>query len=53
MKKNVPFTVFKDWSSILDQVKEIVAGKVTVAQAAKEGYEQYQKSAAGLNGQAK
>ena len=41
--KNVPFTVFEDWSSILDKVKEIVAGKTTVQQAAKEGYEQYQK----------
>lgn len=49
----MPFTVFEDWSTILDQVKDIVAGKTTVQEAANEGYEQYKKGAAGLNGHAK
>ena len=52
-RENVPFTVFEDWSSILDQVKGIVEGKTTVEEAAKEGFEQYKRGAAGLNGHAK
>ena len=51
-RENVPFTVFEDWSSILEQVRDIVEGKVTVDQAAHEGYAQY-KSGAALNGHAK
>lgn len=53
MKKNVPFTVFEDWSSILTKCKQIVEGKKTVQEAAKEGVEDYQKGAAGLNGAAR
>lgn len=53
VKENVPFTVFEDWSSILESVKQIVAGKLSVHDAAKEGYEQYKKGEAGLNGHAK
>ncbi|EMC91684.1 hypothetical protein BAUCODRAFT_152078 [Baudoinia panamericana UAMH 10762] len=53
VKEDVPFTVFEDWSTILEKVKEIVAGKTTVQDAAREGYEAYQKGEAGLNGQAK
>ncbi|KXL49248.1 hypothetical protein M433DRAFT_151865 [Acidomyces richmondensis BFW] len=52
VKQKVPFTVFEDWSSILDTVKEIVSGQITVQEAAKRGYEQYQKGEAGLNGHA-
>lgn len=52
VKQNVPFTVFEDWSSILDKVKEIVEGKTTVQDAAKEGYEAFKKGDAGLNGHA-
>lgn len=55
MKENVPFTVFEDWSSILEKVKEITAGKTSVKDAAREGYETYKKGEAGVsrNGQAK
>ncbi|KAK3697551.1 hypothetical protein LTR37_017382 [Vermiconidia calcicola] len=53
VKKDVPFTVFEDWSSILDKVKEIVEGRMTVQEAAKQGYEEYQKGEAGANGHAK
>ncbi|KAK4989524.1 hypothetical protein LTR50_003131 [Elasticomyces elasticus] len=53
VKENVPFTVFEDWSSITEKVKEIVAGKTSVQDAAKEGYELYKKGEAGLNGHAK
>ncbi|KAK0259308.1 hypothetical protein LTR91_006037 [Friedmanniomyces endolithicus] len=53
VKQNTPFTVFSDWSDILKKVKEIVAGEITVKDAAREGYESYQKGEAGLNGHAK
>ena len=53
VKEKVPFTVFEDWSSILEKVKEIVAGKTTVQDAAREGFEDYTKGTAGLNGHAK
>ncbi|TKA66655.1 hypothetical protein B0A55_08052 [Friedmanniomyces simplex] len=53
VKQNTPFTVFSDWSDILKKVKEIVAGKTSVHDAAREGYEAYQKGEAGLNGKAK
>jgi 2-hydroxy-3-keto-5-methylthiopentenyl-1-phosphate phosphatase len=33
-KENVPFVTFTDFSDILATVKDIVAGKVTVKQAA-------------------
>ena len=52
-RESVPFTVFEDWSSILEQVRDIVDGKVTVDQAAREGYEQYKSGATSLNGHAK
>lgn len=52
-KENVPFTVFEDWSTILEKVKEITSGKTTVHDAAREGYEEYKKDDAGLNGHAK
>ncbi|KAF2771450.1 hypothetical protein EJ03DRAFT_372798 [Teratosphaeria nubilosa] len=53
VKEEVPFTVFSDWSDILSKVKQIVAGEVSVHGAAKEGYEQFKKGEAGLNGSAK
>lgn len=52
-KENVPFTVFEDWSSILEKVKELVAGKTTVHEAAKEGYEAYKRGEAGVGEAAK
>ncbi|TKA61232.1 hypothetical protein B0A49_08750 [Cryomyces minteri] len=51
-RENVPFTVFEDWSLITSKVKEIVAGKTTVHDAAREGYEEYKKSQTKLNGHA-
>ncbi|KAF2265728.1 hypothetical protein CC78DRAFT_615574 [Lojkania enalia] len=47
-KENVPFTVFEDWSSILEKVKEITAGKTTVQEAAHQGYEAYKAGDAGI-----
>jgi 2,3-diketo-5-methylthio-1-phosphopentane phosphatase len=48
VKEDVPFTVFEDWYNILDKCKEIVEGKTTVQQAAKDGFEAYKSGAAGL-----
>jgi 2,3-diketo-5-methylthio-1-phosphopentane phosphatase len=48
-RENVPFTVFDDWSSILAKCQEIVGGKSTVHQAAKEGWEAYKAGEAGVN----
>lgn len=42
VRENVPFTTFRDWTSIKSKVQEIVAGKVSVKEAAKQGYEEYQ-----------
>lgn len=47
-REDVPFTVFDDWSNILSKCREIVEGKTTVQEAAKEGYEAYKNGAAGL-----
>jgi 2,3-diketo-5-methylthio-1-phosphopentane phosphatase len=47
-KENVPFTVFADWSNILEKCKEIVEGKTTVKQAAHDGFEAYKSGAAGI-----
>ncbi|KAK5165071.1 uncharacterized protein LTR77_009168 [Saxophila tyrrhenica] len=52
VKQDVPFTVFEDWSTILEKVKLIVEGKTTVHEAARLGYEEYQKGNVGLNGNA-
>ena len=53
VKEDVPFTVFEDWSSILQTVKDITAGKKTVHDAAREGHEMFKKGEAGMNGSAK
>jgi len=53
VKQNTPFTVFTDWSDILSKVKEIVEGKTTVQDAAREGHEASKKGEAGMNGKAK
>jgi hypothetical protein len=45
----VPFTVFNDWSDILEKCKAIVEGTTTAGEAAKEGYEAYKSGAAGVN----
>lgn len=47
-RENVPFTVFEDWSTILEKCKEIVEGKCTVKDAAREGWEAYKAGAAGV-----
>ncbi|KAF1955863.1 2-hydroxy-3-keto-5-methylthiopentenyl-1-phosphate phosphatase-like protein [Byssothecium circinans] len=47
-REDIPFTVFEDWSTILAKCKEIVAGKSTVQDAAKEGWEAYKAGAAGV-----
>lgn len=41
VRENVPFTEFADWKSIMADVQDIVAGKKTVQDAAREGYEAY------------
>ncbi|KAF2459084.1 HAD-like domain-containing protein [Lineolata rhizophorae] len=48
VKEDVPFTIFEDWRSILEKVKEIAAGKTTVQDAAKQGYELYKAGEAGV-----
>lgn len=47
MKQNVPFNTFKDWSSILEKLKNIVEGEKSVQDVAKEGYEEYKKGKGG------
>lgn len=47
-REDVPFTVFEDWSNIHAKCKEIVEGKTTVQQAAKEGFEAYKNGVAGV-----
>ncbi|KAG9621499.1 hypothetical protein KCU64_g21261, partial [Aureobasidium melanogenum] len=37
VRDNIPFTVFEDWSQIKAKVQEVVEGKVTVQEAAKQG----------------
>jgi 2,3-diketo-5-methylthio-1-phosphopentane phosphatase len=46
--ENVPFTVFSDWSAILEKCKDIVDGKSTVQEAAQAGFEAYKSGAAGV-----
>ncbi|KAF2423563.1 hypothetical protein EJ08DRAFT_595921 [Tothia fuscella] len=41
VREDVPFTIFEDWSSITEKVKEIVDGKTNVKDAAVEGYQMY------------
>ncbi|KAL0260657.1 hypothetical protein SLS55_004347 [Diplodia seriata] len=53
VREDIPFTVFADWKDILAKVQEIVAGKTSVKQAAKLGYEQFKSGQAGVNGHAK
>ena len=48
VKENVPFTVFEDWSTILAKTKEIVYGKITVQEAARQGHEAFMKGEAGV-----
>ncbi|KAK4617949.1 Polyol phosphate phosphatase PYP1 [Fulvia fulva] len=50
VKEDVPFTVFKDWHDIHSVVKKIVAGDISVHDAAKQGWEDYKSGAAGVNG---
>nr|POE98766.1 putative phosphatase [Quercus suber] len=52
VKEKIPFTVFEDWSAILEKVKEIVGGKTSVKEAAKQGFEAFQKGEAGVKGEA-
>ncbi|KAL9051794.1 MAG: hypothetical protein Q9162_005788 [Coniocarpon cinnabarinum] len=49
-RANIPFTEFDDWQSIISEVKDIVDGKRTVQDAAREGYESYRAHSA--NGKA-
>lgn len=44
IRDGIPFTTFKDWSDITQIVKDLVEGKRTVEEAAKEGYEAAKKS---------
>jgi hypothetical protein len=39
----VPFTEFEDWSSILATVKDIVAGKTSVAEVSAKGVQDFKK----------
>lgn len=48
VKEDIPFTTFKDWSSILEGVKEITSGKKSVKDAAVEGHKAYLSGAAGI-----
>jgi len=48
VQENIPFTVFEDWSTILEKCKEIVEGKKTVQDAARQGFEEYKSGAAGV-----
>ncbi|KAF1810431.1 2-hydroxy-3-keto-5-methylthiopentenyl-1-phosphate phosphatase-like protein [Eremomyces bilateralis CBS 781.70] len=47
VREDVPFTIFQDWSAILEGCKEIAEGRITVKEAAQRGFEQYKKDKAG------
>ena len=49
VREDVPFNVFEDWSSILATTKDIVNGKISVQDAARQGYESYKNGAAGIH----
>lgn len=40
-REHVPFTIFEDWHQIHAKVQEIVAGKISVKDAARQGHEAY------------
>ena len=46
VREDIPFSTFVDWRSITATVKEIVEGKITVKDAAREGYEAYKRESA-------
>ncbi|GAM90129.1 hypothetical protein ANO11243_081690 [Dothideomycetidae sp. 11243] len=46
VKEDVPFTVFEDWTSIHQGVRDIVEGKTTVQDAAEEGHRLYKEGKA-------
>ncbi|KAF2752742.1 hypothetical protein EJ05DRAFT_481044 [Pseudovirgaria hyperparasitica] len=48
VREEIPFTVFADFKSIAAKVKEIVEGKVTVKDAAQDGFKQYKAGEAGV-----
>ncbi|KAI9717214.1 MAG: hypothetical protein M1828_007407 [Chrysothrix sp. TS-e1954] len=43
VREDIPFTTFRDWSSITETVQEIVAGKRTVKDSAQDGFASYQR----------
>lgn len=43
VRQDMPFTLFEDWTTIHAMVKEIIAGKVSVKEAAERGFEEYKK----------
>lgn len=49
VREDIPFTVFETWKDIHSEVKKIVEGKVSVKDAAKEGFEAWKKGEAGLS----
>ncbi|GAB7346873.1 hypothetical protein MBLNU459_g1954t1 [Dothideomycetes sp. NU459] len=55
VKQDIPFTVFEDWHQIASKVKEIVAGKQSVQEAAEEGHKLFKAgdSIHAANGHAK
>ncbi|KAF2861788.1 hypothetical protein K470DRAFT_256633 [Piedraia hortae CBS 480.64] len=48
VKEDVPFTVFGDWGDILEGVKRIVEGRLTVQEAAREGVEMFKRGESGV-----
>lgn len=44
MREEVPFTLFEDWSVILEKVKEIVEGKTTVHEMSAQGVEEFKRA---------
>ncbi|CZS89188.1 probable Phosphoserine phosphatase [Rhynchosporium agropyri] len=45
VRESVPFTVFEDWSTILADVKKVVAGTTTVQELSASGLAEYKKNA--------
>lgn len=48
VRESVPFTVFEDWSSILADVKKVVAGETTVQELSASGLAEFKKSGSGV-----
>jgi len=51
-REGIPFTTFEDWSSILEETKDIFDGRKSVKKAAEEGLQRHRTNSLTANGDA-